>query len=386
MNKNLTFGLFVGISLGFIFMNIPPALDRLMDLYGVSYLRISILISTLFWSHALMQIPAGMIGDRLGMRPTLLSGLCFICLGNLVPILSPHLGSAILGRVITGIGTGLTFVATMKLIAVFAPNERTGVFLGYFGSSFSLGGILAYLLIPPLIKFHWEWTYATTVGMNLFLIIWVWALRLEGGSRVANPLPMARVLRLREGWVLGAYHAVSWGAMINLGSWLPTLLADVWKGSVTIQFAWGGALVMLISGLGRLSGSFILLKFTPLRVANGSILILSFIFLSLFITPYSGPIFALALLAAWFASLNFGAFFDLASRSVHSDSLGSLVGFINFLANLSAMLLAILFGWLKDRVGSFSWAFLIMTVFALITYLTGRNSLKRRMTERNTFA
>jgi NNP family nitrate/nitrite transporter-like MFS transporter len=376
MNKNLTFGLFMGISLGFIFMNIPPALDRLMDLYGVSYLRISILISTLFWSHALMQVPAGMIGDRLGIRPTLLMGLCFICLGNLVPIFSPHLGLALVSRVITGIGTGLSFVSTMKLIALSAPSQRTGMFLGYYGSLFSLGGILAYLLIPPLIKFHWEWTYATTAGMNLFMIIWLWALRLEKVSRTANPLPLVQVLRLREGWVLGAYHALSWGAMITLGSWLPSLLADVWKGSATIQFAWGGALVMLISGLGRLSGSFILLKFSPLRVANGSILILSFIFLSLFMVPDGGSVFVLALLAAWFASVNFGAFFDLASRSVSSDSLGSLVGFINFLANLSAMLLAILFGWLKDTVGSFSWAFLILTVFGLTIYLVGRNSLK----------
>ena len=379
MNKNLTFGLFMGISLGFIFMNIPPALDRLMDLYGVSYLRISILISTLFWSHALMQVPAGMIGDRLGIRPTMLMGLCFICLGNLVPILSPHLGPALVSRVITGIGTGLSFVSTMKLIALSAPNERTGMFLGYYGSLFSLGGILAYLLIPPLIKFHWEWTYATTVAMNLFMIIWLWALRLEKISRIANPLPLVQVLRLREGWVLGAYHALSWGAMITLGSWLPSLLADVWKGSAMIQFAWGGALVMLVSGLGRLSGSFILLKFSPLRVANGSILILSFIFLSLFMVPDGGSVFILALLAAWFASVNFGAFFDLASRSVPSDSLGSLVGFINFLANLSAMLLGILFGWLKDTVGSFSWAFLILTVFGLTIYLVGRNSLKRHL-------
>jgi hypothetical protein len=167
--------------------------------------------------------------------------------------------------------------------------------------------------------------------------------------------------------------------MITLGSWLPSLLADVWKGSAMIQFAWGGALVMLVSGLGRLSGSFILLKFSPLRVANGSILILSFIFLSLFMVPDGGSVFILALLAAWFASVNFGAFFDLASRSVPSDSLGSLVGFINFLANLSAMLLGILFGWLKDTVGSFSWAFLILTVFGLTIYLVGRNSLKRHL-------
>ncbi|HUL20163.1 MAG TPA: MFS transporter [Thermodesulfobacteriota bacterium] len=379
MNKRLTFGLCMGISLGFIFMNIPPALDRLMDLYGATYLRISILISTLFWSHALMQVPAGMIGDRLGIRPTLLIGLCCLCLGNLIPILSPHLGPAILGRVITGIGTGLSFVSTMKLITISAPSQRVGMFQGFYGSLFSLGGILAYLFLPPLIKFHWEWTYATSVGMNLLLILWLSGLRMEKVSPSVKPLPLVQVLRLRDGWVLGSYHALSWGAMITLGSWLPSLLADVWRGPATAHFAWGGALVMFISGLGRLSGSFILLRFTPVRVANESILILSGILLALFIVPYGGSIFALALLAAWFASINFGAFFDLASRSVSSDSLGSLVGFINFLANLSAMLLAILFGWLKDTVGSFSWAFLLMAIFGGAVYLTGRNSLKRHL-------
>jgi len=55
------------------------------------------------------------------------------------------------------------------------------------------------------------------------------------------------------------------------------------------------------------------------------------------------------------------------------------VGFINFLANLGAMLLAILFGWLKDTVGSFSWAFLLMAIFGVAVYLTGRNSLKRHL-------
>jgi len=91
------------------------------------------------------------------------------------------------------------------------------------------------------------------------------------------------------------------------------------------------------------------------------------------------PIFALALLAAWFPPLNFGAFFDLASRSVPSDSLRGLVELINFIANPSAMLLAILFGWLKDVVGSFSWTFLIMAIFGLTTYLAGRNSLRKHL-------
>jgi len=309
----------------------------------------------------------------------LLMSLSLICLGNLVPIFFPSLEFTILGRIITGIGTGLGFVTNMKLVALSASSQRIGMFQGFFGGFFSLGGVLAYLLIPHLIKFHWEWTYLIPVGMSLFLMLWQSAFRFEKPSQKTNPLSLVQILHIREGWILGAYHALSWGAMINLGNWLPSLLADVWKVSTTIQFAWGGALVMLISGIGRLSGGFILLKFTPLRVANESILILSVIFISLFIIPYSGPVLALALLASWFSSINFGAIFQLSSRSISSDSLGGLIGFINFLANLSAMLLALLFGWLKDTVGSFTWAFLILALFGLATYLVGQPSLKKRL-------
>ena len=55
MNLKMTFAILMGLNLGVIFMNIPPALDGLMILYGVSYIRISILLSALLWSHALMR-------------------------------------------------------------------------------------------------------------------------------------------------------------------------------------------------------------------------------------------------------------------------------------------------------------------------------------------
>src|SRR5512134_2133319 len=112
MNGKMAYAFLMGLLLGFIFLNIPPALDLLMALYGASYTQISILISALLWSHALMQIPAGLITDRLGLRRALVICLTFMAVGGLFPALAPSLEIAIAGRVLTGIGTGLAFIVT----------------------------------------------------------------------------------------------------------------------------------------------------------------------------------------------------------------------------------------------------------------------------------
>ena len=116
-------------------------------------------------------------------------------------------------------------------------------------------------------------------------------------------------------------------------------------------------------------------------VAHGSLLLLAATFLALYWIAVPGLVLILALLAALFASINFGALFHLASRSVTSQSLATLVGFINFLANLSAIGVTILFGWIRDSTGSFTAAFPVLSIFALAALAIGRRPLKRRVAE-----
>ena len=118
MTWKMAFALLLGLTIGYMFLNIPPALDVLMILYGDSYVKISLLMSALLWSHTLMQVPGGMIADRIGIAHTLTIGLFFMGFGNLMAASFPNLAVAILGRVVIGFGTGLNFVTSMKLIAL----------------------------------------------------------------------------------------------------------------------------------------------------------------------------------------------------------------------------------------------------------------------------
>lgn len=377
MNLKMVFSILMGLNLGVIFMNIPPAMDGLMLLYGVSYTRISILLSALLWSHALMQVPAGMMTDHFGTKRTLVASLLFMGFGNVIPAFLPSFELAILGRVATGIGTGLSVSSTMKLVALHAPGGRIGMYQAFFGGFFSLGSIVSYLVIPHLAAQGWQWIYAMPGLLSFPLLAMMRALRLGPETTSAfSSLHLGRAVNLREGWLLGLCHALSFGSMLNLGNWVPSLLAEISKEGMAIGFAWGGALVMLTSGVGRLSGGFLLMRSSPFKVVTGSLAILSALFLGLFLIHTPMPALGLALLASWFASINFGAIFHLAAKATASDSYATLFGFINFLANLGAILFTLMFGFMKDATGSFAWGFFILALLSLATFALNMKGLR----------
>jgi nitrate/nitrite transporter NarK len=378
MNPQLSLALAAGWVLGFAFMNIPSALDCMMDLYGASYTRLSVLMSALFWTHALAQIPAGVLVDRTGLKANLKFCLLAMSLGSLLPALHPSLELAVTGRILTGLGTGLSFPTLLKMIALYSLPRKIGSYQAFFGGAFSMGCIATYLLIPRLIPFGWQWAYLVPGLLCLPLLAAAFFLDVERRPAVRSSVgTLARVFRLRQAWVIGIYHCLSWGSVLALGSWVPSLLAEVAGGSKAADFAWGGALIMLVSGIGRLSGGVILFRFPAAFIANGSIVALCAFFLLLLFIRQALPVLVLTLCAGWFASINFGALFHLISRSSPQGSMGTLLGLVNMLANLGAVAFTFMFGWMKDHQGSFTSGFAVQAAVCILAVLAGRSSLRK---------
>jgi MFS transporter, ACS family, hexuronate transporter len=379
VDKKIIFACSIGFSIGVTFMNIPPALDVFMVAYKASYPRISLLIGALFWSHALMQLPTGILADHIGIKRTLSAGLFCMGLGNLLLAVLPAIEVGVWGRVLTGVGRGLCGVTTMKWIALDAPGRKGGTYQGFFAEFFSIGSIFAYLLIPMIVRFGWQWAYVLSGGMSLFLLAILFMFQEIPALPGYVPFSMGRVFWIREGWVLGLVHALSYGPLISLGNWIPSFLSEIWKEPSSLKFAWCGALIMLISGLGRFSGGFLLLKFRPLTIINGSILILSILFSGLFFIPSNDLVLMLALLVGLFGSINFGAVFHLTSQATTSDSVGSLIGLVNFVANMGAAVFTLLFGWVKGTTGSFGLGFAILAFLGIMTFAVGQLLLHDRL-------
>lgn len=374
----LSFSLFMGVTLGIIFLNIPSTIDTLMTLYTVGYGDISLLISGLLWSHALIQLPGGIFTDRIGLMKALLVSLSCMFVGNLIPVITPSFFIAVGGRFIAGIGTGISFIAVMKLIALSFPPHRAGVYQSFFGGSFSIGSIIAYLLIPKIADLGWRPIYLFPSLLCLPLGVMLATLRLpwtDAGRRDA--MPLTAIMSVREGWILGLIHALSFGAMLTLAHWVPSLLADLMQESTAEKLAWTGALLMLISGIGRIGGGLILLRVRAASVVNGTMILLAFVFGGLFWTRDPLFVLFLVLLAAVGTSINFGAIFTIASRVTTDSTLATLFSFVNFLANMGSVIFILMFGWVKDYTGNFSSGFAALAMLSAAAFFVGRSSFKR---------
>ena len=228
-----------------------------------------------------------------------------------------------------------------------------------FGGAFAAGNILAYAIMPALIGWTWRIPYLATAAVGLLLF--VLTLMLNGTKQPRRP-PLCPCLR----WY--AYAGLDHGAVPRPVVWLhghPGQLGPVHAGGIiratsARAFAWLGALIMLIGGISRLAGGPILYRVRPLTMAVVTIIIVGVGYVGLSLAPVPWMVLASAIVVAWFASINFGAIWHLAAQTAAPGAMGTVLGFINFLANLGAVAFTIMFGWTKMpqvlfRGGSACW-------------------------------
>jgi MFS family permease len=365
VNTAVIYALLIGIDIGIVLMNIPPVIDTFMSLYRTSYTGVSVLISSILWTHGLMQIPGGLLIDRLGVRGGLAISLAAMGIGNLLSLVQVNFNLAVAGRILCGIGTGLGFVTTMKWVALSVPAPRIGVYQAYLGGIIALGSIVPFLLFPPLSFMGWQIIFLLPGVLSLLLLAGLLFLP-------SAPRPLAKaaftasssLILTSRPWIFGFIQSLSWGPVVALGNWGPSILAEAYRNMVTAErLAWFGAAVMAVSGVVRILGGPAASRFSNRGIILGSNLLLGISCGLLFFIREPALLLWLLILVTAFASINFGAIFHLVSTSVKPSSLGLMLGIVIFTANMGAFFLTFLFGWLKDLTGSFQAAFGVIAPF-----------------------
>ena len=376
MNGKLAFALLIALVMGVTFMNVASSMGVLMELYAASFTMLSMLMGALFWTHALSQIPAGILVDRLGLGRVLVASLAFTAAGNLIAAWQPSAALAVTGRIIAGLGTGFGFPAIFKMLGIYAPPNRVGAQQASFGAVFALGCIVAYLWLPLLVEQNWRWAYLfpglaglPLVAMGAFMDF------SRGAPQRTGAQSLGSISRNPIAWTTGIYHGLSWGVVLAVGSWLPALLAEVTASGDSANFAWSGALLMLVSGSSRLAGAALLRRMRPDLIANCSLALNALLFAWLFFASQPWAVLALCLLTTFFASVNFGALFQIATQAGPRSSMATFLGFVNLLANLGGLINTMIFGWFKDQLGTFGAGFVPLAVFCLLAVLLGRRQL-----------
>ena len=120
------FSIMMGMSLSSSFL---PILANDLDPSGV---LVGMVVSAWFLSRIFMELPAGIISDRIGRRRLLVVGLGLSLLGPLLCSQATNVYVLILARALWGMGTALYFMSNMALLMDILPPSTRGKALGIF--------------------------------------------------------------------------------------------------------------------------------------------------------------------------------------------------------------------------------------------------------------
>jgi MFS family permease len=224
VRRALVGGCALGLATGWNIANTGAVATPLAEEYGVGLATVGLFTTALFATHIAVQIPGGRWSDRYGAWRTGLVGLGFIAVFASLSMVAPEAWLASATRALTGIGTGIVFIAGSAYVrAVGGSPAAQGLFGG-----FGLAGGGAALAVVPLVEswLGWRAPYATAVAIAVVAITLVsvappdelraWPSPEEG--RHAGVLRDARLYRV------AALYCASLGLSVTIGNWVVTLL------------------------------------------------------------------------------------------------------------------------------------------------------------------
>jgi len=188
---------------------------------------VAMLASSYFWGYTLMQIPAGLLVDRYGVKRVVMSSMAASALGSAAFALAPSLLDVFIARLIVACGDALVFTALLKLVAQSFADERFGVMSGISQVSGYVGGVLATTPLAAAISgFGWRACFV--------FIACVGGANLAFASVALTPTAQVSSTRTFKGVLLASWRALgssaNWGCAMSFASHFAvvTTLSGVW--------------------------------------------------------------------------------------------------------------------------------------------------------------
>ncbi|MDN5924176.1 MAG: MFS transporter, partial [Xanthomonadales bacterium] len=104
LNTSLALSSVVGLRMFGLFLIMPVFSVYATHLPGATPFLIGLAIGIYGFAQALLQVPVGLLSDRIGRHLTISLGLAVFIIGSVVAALSHSMDGIIIGRVLQGMG------------------------------------------------------------------------------------------------------------------------------------------------------------------------------------------------------------------------------------------------------------------------------------------
>ncbi|WP_433334213.1 MFS transporter [Spirillospora sp. CA-294931] len=211
--------------------------------------------------YAGLQIPVGLMLDRLGPRRMIVGGALLMASGQALLAFSTQLAPAVAARVLVGAGDAMTFISVLGIVGTWFPARRIPVVTQLTGILGQAGQVLS--AVPLVALLHGPgWTAAFGSAAGLGVLVGVLALAaLKEAPRDAGPPTTATFGALRRDLVAAWLHPGT-----RLGLW--THFVTQFSGT-TFALMWGFPYLVSGQGLSPARASTLLTVFVLATMASG---------------------------------------------------------------------------------------------------------------------
>lgn len=164
-------GLIMAVRMFGLFMILPVFALYARHLEGTTSTLVGLAIGIYGLTQALLQIPFGMLSDRLGRKPVITAGLLIFAAGSVLAAMSDSIYGVIMGRALQG--AGAISAALMALTADLTREEHRTKAMAFTGMSIGMAFLLALVSGPLLDKWigvpgiFWTIAALAFVGMAI---------------------------------------------------------------------------------------------------------------------------------------------------------------------------------------------------------------------------
>ncbi len=370
----LTVVAILGVSYMLVYFHrIAPSVmaGELMRDFSISAAALGSLAAMYFYIYTVMQIPAGILADRLGVRLAAGFGVLIAGIGSIVFGLADNFYTASVGRFFVGLGVSVVFVGLMRANTVWWSESRYGfvsgvtILLGQVGAICAAAPLAAVLTVAS-----WHTVFVAIGAFSILVAALTFGFvrnrpqdaglpslrEMEGRPPHAESTKhwlhdLRDVLRNRAVWLgFGINFGFNGSFMVLAGLWGVPLLHDV-HGLTVAEASFYSSLLLAGYAVGALTlGTYsdrMERRKPPIVGAN---LGLCLVWLALLLLPW-GPGWSGLLLYALvgFCAGGFIVLFGSAKDVVPPATAGMAIAVVNTGAFLCAAIAQPLFGWLMDH-------------------------------------
>ena len=161
-------------SLGTSIANV--GLPSLAQAFSASFQQVQWVVIAYLLAITASIVSVGRLGDLVGRRRLLLSGIALFTLASALCGLAPNLGLLIAARALQGLGAAVMMALTLAFVGDTVAKGKTGSAMGLLGTLSAMGTAMGPALGGVLIDgFGWRWIFFISVPLGL--LTWLLAQR-----------------------------------------------------------------------------------------------------------------------------------------------------------------------------------------------------------------